>query len=47
MRDRDRWPWSAYGGQKTTCSTWLSPSALWVPGIELRLSDLLASKGLP
>lgn len=31
--------------QRTPCRTWLSQSALWVLGIELRLSELVASTG--
>lgn len=30
------------GGQKTTCTRWLSPSIMWVPGIEFRSSALVA-----
>lgn len=31
--------------QRTPCRTWLSQSALWVLGIELRLSELVVSTG--
>lgn len=41
MRDRDRLPWRAYGGQKTT------PSALWVPGIELSYQTCWQAKVIP
>lgn len=29
-------------GQRTTCGGRLSPSTVWVPGVELRFSDLVA-----
>lgn len=30
--------------QKTVCQSWFSPSIVWVPGIDLRLSVLAASR---
>jgi hypothetical protein len=35
--------WCLYGGQNITCRSWFSFFTVWVPGIELRLPDLVAS----
>lgn len=29
-------PWYAFGGQRTSCGSWFSPSTRWIPGIELK-----------
>lgn len=36
-------PWHVYGGQKTSCSSWLSPSTMRITGIELRSSGMATS----
>lgn len=36
-------PWHVYRGQRTTFRSWLSSSTMVVPGMEFRLSGLVAS----
>lgn len=33
--------WYAWGGQRSTCGSWFSPSIMWIPETELRLSALV------
>lgn len=37
-------PWHRQGGQKTLCGNWFYSSAIWVLGIQLKLSGLVADR---
>lgn len=36
-----------YGGQRTACPELFSHSAMWIPGIKIRLMDLVANPFMP